>query len=299
MTVRGIDYAFSPHPPAQLVKAAGITFVCRYMSALAENDGNGKNLLKGELAELLGAGLSVVVVEESAAGRMKAGKAAGIADGQHALAVTAALGMPDIPVYFACDFDAAPGDQTAINAYLDGAASVIGRGRTGIYGGYWPLVRAAKAGTASWFWQTSAWSGDNVPGHPDDLGGFTRHIYQQGSVKVAGIAVDFDQAMTADYGQHPRPAAPAPAAPAAPAPDGLKQAVAAADVRLSWNAVPGQDTYHLQVEYYKQGFGWVLQVDEQVTGAYTAKGLAAGKYRWRAAAGAADHVWSAWKEFEV
>lgn len=284
---KGIDYAFGVHPPAAAVKAAGFGFVCRYMSDIAVNDTNGKNLLPGELKTLLGAGLEVVVVEESTAGRMRSGHAAGVADAQHGQAVTKALGMATVPVYFACDFDATPGDQTAINAYLDGAASVIGRARTGIYGGYYPVKRALDAGKATWAWQTSAWSG----GQWDSRA----HIRQHGSVSVGGVTVDFDEAMAADFGQWPRPAA----SQAAPAPTGLKQAEVQADVRLSWNRVPGQDSYRLQTEWYKQGFGWVLQVNTVVTEASVVRGLVAGKYRWRVAAGAEEHKWSEWQEFEV
>ncbi len=66
---------------------------------------------------------------------MRAGHQAGLADARHADAVVTALGMPGVPVYFAADWDAGQADQPAISAYLDGAASVIGRRRTGIYGG--------------------------------------------------------------------------------------------------------------------------------------------------------------------
>jgi hypothetical protein len=205
--MQGIDYAFAPHPAPAVIAGHGYKFACRYMSPIAVNDSNGKNLLAAELAALRGAGLDVVVVEESTAGRMRSGHAAGVADAQHAQAVTAALGMHDVPVYFACDFDATPADQVAINAYLDGAASVIGRARTGIYGGFWAVSRALDAGAAAWAWQTSAWSG----GQWDPRA----HIRQQGTVTIGGADCDIDEAMTADFGQWPRPAAPAPQ-PAAP-----------------------------------------------------------------------------------
>lgn len=202
---KGIDCAFSPHPPASAIRDAGFGFVCRYMSPMTANDGNGKNLLAAELGQLRAAGLSVVVVEESTAGRMRSGHAAGVADAQHANAVTAALGMGGVPVYFACDFDATESDQALINSYLDGAASVIGHARTGIYGGYYPVRRALDAGKAAYAWQTSAWSG----GQWDPRA----HIRQQGSVRVGGVTVDLDEATASDYGQWPRPgtAKPAPA----------------------------------------------------------------------------------------
>src|SRR5512146_1016387 len=98
--MKGIDYAFGAHPAPAAIRAAGFGFVARYCSASPANDSNGKNLLPGELAALRAAGLSVVLVAESAAGRMLGGAPAGTADAQHAQAVTAALGMPSAPVYF-------------------------------------------------------------------------------------------------------------------------------------------------------------------------------------------------------
>src|SRR3954454_20328663 len=202
---KGFDYAFGAHPSASAIKAAGGSFVCRYISSFAPNDTNGKNLIQSEAKSLLAAGIQIAVVVEEGASRMLGGHAAGVADAQHADTVVKALGMPGIPVYFACDFDASPGDQTAINAYLDGVASVIGLNRVGPYGGYWPCVRAAKAGKAKYFWQTRAWSGSNVPGNPNDLGGFTRNLYQGASITLAGASVDIDTSFTADFGQWPRP----------------------------------------------------------------------------------------------
>lgn len=215
VTVNGLDYAFSPHPPVTAVKAAGCSFVCRYISPIAVNDTNGKNLLAGELAALLTAGLSVVMVFESTSGRMKTGQGNGVADAVDADAVVKALGMAGVPIYFACDFDATPADQTAINAYLDGVASVIGRARTGIYGGYYPVSRALDAGKATYAWQTYAWSG----GQWD-----TRAQIRQtkNGVSVGGASCDLDVATAADFGQFPRPVIPVnppvPDLPPAPSP---------------------------------------------------------------------------------
>lgn len=39
---------------------------------------------------------------------------------------------------------AQPAQQAAINAYLDGAASVLGRARVGLYGGYGPVSGAFR-----------------------------------------------------------------------------------------------------------------------------------------------------------
>lgn len=220
----GIDYAFSPHPSVSAIKASGAGFVCRYISSFAPNDSNGKNLLPAECKTLLAAGLKVVVVVEEGADRMKAGHSAGAADASHAVTVTTALHMGGVPVYFACDFDATPGDQAAINAYLDGAASVIGRARTGIYGGYWPLSRAMAAGKAHYGWQTLAWSG----GFWNSRAGIRQGL----GFNVGGVSVDVDHSTLADFGQWPRPKAPVPVPvpPSAPA-------EVEADGKQSWREI--------------------------------------------------------------
>lgn len=234
---QGIDYAFAPHPAPAAIAAGGYRFACRYMSASAANDGNGKNLLAAELGGLLEAGLSVVVVSESAAGRMLSGAPAGTADAQHAKAVTAALGIGAIPVYFACDFDATEANQSAISAYLGAAAGVIGAARVGIYGGFYPVKRALDAGKARWAWQTSAWSG----GQWDPRA----HIRQHGTVSVLGVQVDADEAMTADFGQWPRPAAATAPSPAPSWPAGLtlRQGDTGAAVRVLQQALHDSGAY--------------------------------------------------------
>jgi len=158
-----------------------------------------------EKASLLSAGLSIVLVKEEGSSHMLGGKSAGVADAQHADAVAKALGMPGIPIYFACDFDATPGNQTAINNYLDGAASVIGRERVGIYGGFYPVKRALDAGKAKFAWQTYAWSG----GQWDQRA----HIRQTlNGAKVDGASVDIDTSEKDDFGQWPRPGGAKPPA---------------------------------------------------------------------------------------
>ncbi|MEY9907101.1 hypothetical protein ABIA35_003326 [Catenulispora sp. MAP12-49] len=98
------------------------------------------------------------------------------------------------PIYFAVDFDAAPGQQTAINAYFDGAASVLGYGRTGAYGGYYPVQRLFDAGKITWGWQTYAWSGGQWESR-------TQLRQVQNGITVDGADCDQDQAWAADYGQ--------------------------------------------------------------------------------------------------
>lgn len=216
VSIEGVDYSYD-WPTASGLKAAGKHFAVRYITT--PGTGN-KGISKKEFDALHAEGIEVVVVYEGGAGDMKKGHAQGVADAKTAEAnLKAIVGLNDnLPVYFACDWDATPGDQTAINAYLDGAASVLGRERIGLYGGYYPLKRAKDAGKIKWFWQTYAWSGGQV------LAGI--HLYQyKNGVALASGTVDLCRALQTEYGQHgvtkptPAPApAPAPAPKPVPAP---------------------------------------------------------------------------------
>lgn len=202
---RGLDYAWTK-PPAALIAGAGFGFACRYLSRDPS-----KNLTPAETRALQTAGVAIVVVWESGAQDMLRGHDGGVADAREALRQADTCGLHGIPVYFAADWDATSAQQAAISAYLDGAASVLGRDRVGMYGGYWPLARARAAGKAAYFWGTVAWSGDNWnPAHNPHA--FTPDIMQGPQVKVAGIEVDLDDSHGRthdgrgdDYGQYPRP----------------------------------------------------------------------------------------------
>lgn len=185
----GVDYAFG-RPSIAALKAAGIRFVCRYLSHSPS-----KNLTHLEANALSEAGIWIVVVWETTAKRALDGYAGGVADAMDAQVMAQGCGMPDgRPIYFAVDWDAQPGQQAAINGYLDGAASVLGRGRVGIYGGFEPVSRALAGGHATWAWQTLAWSG----GRWD-----TRAQLQQYSNDhtLDGVGCDYDRAEKSDFGQ--------------------------------------------------------------------------------------------------
>lgn len=187
----GIDFAFEAHvpTPAELA-AAGVTFVCRYLS-----QDSAKDLTVAEYAEYRSIPIDVVVVWETAADRMLAGHSAGATDAADAVALAAQIGIPgEPPIYFACDFDASPSDQTPIDAYLDGVATEIALSRIGMYGGFWPLSRAFDAHKITFGWQTFAWSGGNW-----DARAQLRQV--QNGVTVAGITVDIDHAIADNFGQ--------------------------------------------------------------------------------------------------
>lgn len=198
--LEGIDYS-DARPGGAVIAAAGKRFAVRYLYPPVAG---GKGLTAAEVQDLQAHGIAVACVYEGSAGGMRNGYGQGVADAKAAQAQLNTLPLDHgLPIYFAADWDASPADQTPINAYLDGVASVIGRARTGMYGGYWPLSRAKAAGKATWLWQTYAWSGSNV------LAGI--HLLQYSNGQWNG-RVDYCRAMQAEYGQH----APAPVRPPVP-----------------------------------------------------------------------------------
>ena len=198
----GADYAFFPHCPLWALKNAGFKWVGRYVSPEPGNDASGKNLTPPELAAIQDAGLGVILFFESWADRMLGGRPAGMEDAAFAEQKVNSLGLHGIPVYWSADFDVTPGQQQAVNDYLDGVSAVRGAALTGLYGGYYTVKRALDAGKAAWSCQTLAWSG----GQWDPRA----NIRQNLQVRVGGVFVDPDDAMTADFGQWPRPGTPAP-----------------------------------------------------------------------------------------
>ncbi|MEU0539479.1 DUF1906 domain-containing protein [Nocardia sp. NPDC005978] len=189
----GLDYA-AGRPGASAIRAAGFDFVVRYLSSGGPSL-PGKLLTPAEAEDLRAHGVSIVSNWETTAARMLDGYGAGVTDARTALAqVLRCGGRPDRPIYFSADFDATPQQQGAINAYLEGAATVLGGANVGIYGGYWPVTRALDAGVADWAWQTVAWSGSNREPRAQ--------LLQTGEqVYVNGVQCDVNETDRIDFGQ--------------------------------------------------------------------------------------------------
>lgn len=190
MSIEGVDYSTARPSPAGLY-AAGKRFAVRYGGAGTDD----KHLHPAEADALAAAGLSIVANVEGSQGGMLGGYSVGADWARTADAAFRACGMPaGRPIYLSCDFDVTALQWHLIAAALDGAASALGRGRVGIYGGRNAVAWARRDGKAFWFWQTYAWSGGVwVSGN---------HIQQyRNGVQVAGGDCDLDQALTADFGQ--------------------------------------------------------------------------------------------------
>jgi hypothetical protein len=190
LVTRGVDYSWGRPRPSAL-RAAGYTFACRYHSYST----TGKNLTLSEAQALIAAGVDVVSNWEYSASEALNGYSQGVSNAQEAQRQALACGAPpDRPIYFSVDFDATPGQQTAINAYFDGIASVIGRGRTGGYGGFYVIQRLFDAGKIAWGWQTYAWSGGLW-----DSRAQLRQV--RNGVTIDGADCDLDEAWAVDFGQ--------------------------------------------------------------------------------------------------
>lgn len=185
----GIDYVTSPGIAA--LKAAGVTFVCRYLSFVNELT-KVKLLSLDEAKALSQAGISIVSNYEWYASRATESFASGVQDAQIADGQHKACGGPaDRPIYFSVDEDV-DGSQT-VN-YFKGVASVIGLNRTGAYGSYRVIKYLLDNKLIQWGWQTYAWSYGAWESRA--------HIRQyQNGVTLAGHSVDYDQSMQSDYGQ--------------------------------------------------------------------------------------------------
>ncbi len=197
VSIRGCDYSYD-RPGGALLAAAGMGFVVRYLSPVVDG---GKGLSRPEIDDLRRHGIEIVLVHEEAPDAAAEGRRRGVEDARAAQDHLERLDLdPALPIYFAVDFDATAADQDAVDAYLAGAASVVGPSRTGVYGGHGVITRCRAAGSASWFWQTHAWSHGEVA---EDI-----HLYQHRiEDRLDGNAVDLDLALKPEYGQHAVPPA--------------------------------------------------------------------------------------------
>ena len=162
---RGIDCAARvTQTAARTLKDMGYDFVGRY---LVPQKSYSKALTNAEAEMLVGAGLRILCVWETTADRAKGGAAAGVADGNRALACAEALQMPgNAVIYFAVDYDAQKADYIHIEAYLQAAKGMLlPKYRIGVYGSYGVVEAMAERGVCDAYWQCVAWSHGKRSGH--------------------------------------------------------------------------------------------------------------------------------------
>ncbi|QKT07829.1 DUF1906 domain-containing protein [Gordonia sp. X0973] len=186
-------------PPATAIRAAGYLGAIRYVSGRLPADRwmKAKPITAAEAKNLRRAGLTIVSCYQYAKNDWIGGFQAGVHHARIGAAKhRAAGGPPNAPIY--ASIDANPSfDQflKQIAPYLRGWQSVIGPGRTGVYGNAQTLTWAMAGGLASWYWQHD-WGTPRGLVHP------LAHIHQlPGERRIAGIGIDRNIILQPNYGQ--------------------------------------------------------------------------------------------------
>lgn len=193
MALEGVDYAFPPRPRPSELARLGKKFVVRYGGPGTAN----KWITAAEAQELTAADIKIVANAEGSASGMLGGRSVGINWATSADAHFRSIGMPATPkrpIFLSVDFEVTSSQWPTVREALNGAASVIGLDRVGVYGGRNAIRWAHRDGVARWFWQTYAWSyGTWEP---------NTHMQQyRNGVRIDGADCDLNRALTADFGQ--------------------------------------------------------------------------------------------------
>lgn len=188
----GVDYSFS-RPDIQAMARDGVKFAVRYFGTTS----SGKNATKGECDSLRAAGIDVITNYESSAGFMVNGYNEGVSCAQKANNNAKDCGAPaSAPIIFSLDVDPrglSSSQWAGVYQFTDGAASIIGRARTWVYGGYDAMLRLFNDGKIGGGWQTYAWS----EGRWDTRAALQQ--YQNGINRWGG-QVDYNRSIFSPYG---------------------------------------------------------------------------------------------------
>lgn len=201
----GVDYS-GARPSSICMWSQGKRFVARYFGA----GGSWKHATAAEVRAHHAVGLSVVALVEGAIRDPLLGRAKGRSHAQVGELAAKAAGMPaGRPLYFAIDWDMQPHEAGKVAEYLRGCADIVTVRRVGVYGGIDTIEWAAKAGLASWFFQTYAWSRGKWSSR--------NHFEQYSNGRtVCGGDVDLCRSRKVDFGQWPAPSQTIGDAPPSP-----------------------------------------------------------------------------------
>jgi glycoside hydrolase-like protein len=139
------------------------------------------------------AGRTVLLVAEDDATDPAGGHAGGVAMARRALKDADSVGYPaSLPIFFCADGWLASSNISVATAisYLDGAASIMGRQRTGAYGFRDFIEPAKQGGHARWLWLAG-----QAPSDAELAAGWP-HFYQwnNGMIYPGGVEADLDWA---------------------------------------------------------------------------------------------------------
>jgi hypothetical protein len=211
-----IDFAERTIPPDQ-IKSAGYDGVVQYVSESRPGANfEGKPITREYADALRAAGLHIVSNFQygkpgwSAPSDYTRGYDGGVADAQTALRLHAAAGGGDsAPIFFSVDenIDVNTWNSVAVE-WFRGISSVLGVGRTGIYGHSQACGWAIRDGVIGpsttaghkWAWQTKAWS----DGQREPMAVLYQSVVNSPSSPgplLGGIHVDVDEVLATDFGQ--------------------------------------------------------------------------------------------------
>lgn len=187
---QGVDYAWSTPDPVAM-RNMGIEFACRYVGAGTPD----KHLTREEALKLNAAGIDLIALCEGFPNDALNGMRMGVDHASWSILNLHDIGAPSgTIIYFSVDFDCTSAQWPHVRDYLDGAASVIGFSKVGVYGSDDVMRWARNAGCASHFFRTYAWA-SQVPFIYADL---EQH---QNGVLVPGGEVDLCRSNLDYFGQ--------------------------------------------------------------------------------------------------
>lgn len=162
-----VDYSYARPAPSDIV-GAGYWGAMRYL-------GNDSRCLDvAEADRLLQAGLGIGLIWETSARRPLEGRSAGLTDGLSANDYADFLAAPNIPIYYAVDFQPTPDEiRGPITDYFYGCTEAHGR-PVRAYGNAAVVHHlVAETSIMPTAWQCAAWSyPGTAPGTPISDGGF-------------------------------------------------------------------------------------------------------------------------------
>jgi Rv2525c-like, glycoside hydrolase-like domain/Putative peptidoglycan binding domain len=213
----GADYSAGELSPSELDSFTGydIRFLIRYIGW--PNDAKCISHYPGAYGTHVKAGRTVLLVAEYDTNDPAGGYAGGVAMARRAAQDAGSIGYPaSLPIFFCADGWLASSNISIATAmsYLDGAASVMGRQRTGAYGFRDFIEPAKQGGHARWLWLAGQAPSDS------ELAAGWPHFYQwnNGMINPGGIEADLDWAYPGVLGALHAGASPGPASGPASAP---------------------------------------------------------------------------------
>lgn len=220
----GVDYS-AGYPGGAALRAAGVQFVCRYLGT------DSRCITVPEKNDLTAHGVAIVLIKETDGLGFRNGEAPGRLDAIAAQNDIARTVFPlNAPVYFTVDDQFSPGDGPGMTAYLHAAEAVLGsHKRVALYGPLAAINYAKQNGLATYYWQTSGWSG--IPTVWSPANNLEQYAYagaEHPELTINGVACDANRALTADYGQIGGSSmpTPTPTPPAVVYPEGMDAGIA-------------------------------------------------------------------------